>query len=488
MGHFILVTYTYCHCRIGTTDNRLGEYSAKSKNPVFQVNLAAICANLKSDFIRKLLLSVEGKMYMTKLLKSKRRGSAIPLTVVAIIILLAMGVGLLSLGFNSRIYTLRNASGIKARCAADAGLAMALFEMNQKLQVKPYNEGTLPQAIDVELPYSDQVCSYQVTGNLGSGYVITSLGQSGDAKRAVQATIGLMSPFNDAILVKDKLTLKSGTSVKGYNSDDLTETDIEATIGSQSTANDSITLNMGVTVNGDVFAAPGADIDTAIKDLGATIKGDKRTGEVINLPEVVPPTLPNMATDISAKGATVSITPADNGVYTAINLKTTGDPGILEVSGGNVVLYVTGDIGLGQGCEIVVKPDATLKIYIDGNIVCANGSSINTEAPPEEAATLQLFATGEGNQFFDVKAKSDFTGTIYAPDADVVLYAGGDAYGSVVAHDFEFKTGGDFKYDKALQKKNTVNDDAVIFAVTRWYESAPVLAADLKLGEIETML
>ena len=69
---------------------------------------------------------------MKNLLKSKKRGSAIPLTVVAIIILLAMGVGLLGLGFNSRVYTIRNASVIKARCAADAGLAMALFEMNQK--------------------------------------------------------------------------------------------------------------------------------------------------------------------------------------------------------------------------------------------------------------------------------------------------------------------------------------------------------------------
>jgi len=48
------------------------------------------------------------------LIQSKRRGTVIPLAVVAIIILLAMGVGLLSLGFNSRIYTIRNTSDIKA--------------------------------------------------------------------------------------------------------------------------------------------------------------------------------------------------------------------------------------------------------------------------------------------------------------------------------------------------------------------------------------
>ena len=183
------------------------------------------------------------------------------------------------------------------------------------------------------------------------------------------------------------------------------------------------------------------------------------------------------------------MTPANNGVYTEIDLASKGQtPGVLEIDGGDVVLHLTGDIGLGNSCEIVVKDGSTLKIYIDGNIVCDNGSSINTEAPPEAAATLQLFATGTGTQFFDVKAKSEWTGTIYAPDAEVVLYAGGDVFGSIVAHDFDFKAGGNFNYDKALQKKNTVNDDAVVFVVTRWYESAPRFATDIKLAEIEPML
>jgi len=141
-----------------------------------------------------------------------------------------------------------------------------------------------------------------------------------------------------------------------------------------------------------------------------------------------------------------------------------------------------------NSCEIVVKPGSTLKIYVDGDISCDNGSSINTEAPPEEAATLQLFATGEGAQSFDVKAKSEWTGTIYGPDADVVLYAGGDVYGSVVAHDFDFKAGGNFHYDKALQEKNTVDDDAVFFVVNRWYESIPRFSVDLKPAEIMPIL
>ena len=429
-------------------------------------------------------------MMMKELLQSKRRGSALPLTVVAILILLAMGVGLLSLGFNSRVYSVRTASDIAARCAADAGLAMALFEMNQKLQVKPYKEGTLPQTIDMTLPYSDQVCSYRVTGNLAGGYTIESVGESGQATRAVRATVGLQSEFDHAILTKQSLTLKSGTTVDGYNSLHPFDKDIKVDIGSQSAADSSMILNNGTTVNGDVFVA--GNLDSAIKDLGTTVTGDKSVSAPEPLPRVTAPELSDKGA-IGATGQTVTLTPTDSGTYSAIDLQlletkvkgvTTTAPAVLVVEGGDVVLHVTGDIQLGNSCEIVVTDNSTLTIYSDGNIHCRNGSGINTEAPPEEAATLQIYATGQGAQYFDIKAKSKFTGIIYAPDADVDLYANGDAYGSIVARDFEYKAGGNFYYDEALRDKNTVNDQAVQFVVTRWYESAPTTST----LDLETVL
>ena len=114
---------------------------------------------------------------MKKLLQSKRRGSAIPLAVVAVLILLAMGVGLLDMGLNSRTFATRSTSGIKARCAADAGLTMALFRMNKELQVKPWSVSTLPKAIDEKLPYCDATFSYTVTGDLANGYSVLSVGK-----------------------------------------------------------------------------------------------------------------------------------------------------------------------------------------------------------------------------------------------------------------------------------------------------------------------
>ena len=428
--------------------------------------------------------SDEGEVDMKKLLRSKRSGMALPLAMTAIMILLAMGVGILSLGVNGRIYAIRNTSDIKARCAADAGLTIALFEMNEKLKVKPWNDSSLPLATDVKLPYSDEVCSYTVTGDLAGGYTIESIGTSGQAERSVSATIKLKSAFDKAIVTKNQLALKSGTIVDGYNSADPTDTEFDINIGSQSNANDSLVLNSGVVINGDAFVATGADLDMAIRGDG-TVTGNKFTAPPDPFTTVIAPVLdPKPA--ISASGETLTLTPADNGSYPEIYLRqlvTTGKdasitPSLLEVDGGDVVLHLTGDIQLENSCEIIVKEGSTLTIYIDGDIHARNGSSISTEHSPEAGNTLEIYTTGEGKQSIDIKAKSEFTGVIYAPDDDVVLYAKGNVYGAIVADSFNYMAGGNYYYDEALATV-TVDDEAVIFTVARWQESAPkLLAAD----------
>ena len=393
-----------------------------------------------------------------------------PVAVTAIVILLALGVGLLAMGVNTRISAIRTASDITARCAADSGLAMALFEMNQKLQNKPWIEGTLPSDEDVALLNCDATTSYQVTGDLGSGYTIQSLGFSGNANRSVTVSIRVMSAFEHAILTLNNLTLKSGTTVDGYNSSDPTDTDLEVSIGSMATANDSVVLNNGAIIDGGVFVGGGSDMDTAIKDLGATTDG-KFTTAPVPLPPVTAPTLTNKGS-ISVTGVTTTITSADSGQYSSINLNSQGPtkPAILEVSGGgNVALHITGDIGLGNTAEIYVRDGTTLTMYVDGDIVCAMGSSISREGSPQEPASILLYATGEGTQNFDLKAKSAWTGVIYAPNTNIDLYAGADAYGAIVANSFEFKQGGNFHYDKALSTM-TADDEAVVFIVNRWSE------------------
>jgi len=407
---------------------------------------------------------------MKKLLQSKKRG-AIALAVVAVLILLAMGTGLLRLGLSCRIFAIRTTSDIMARCAADAGLTMALFRMNEKKQQVLWDGSTLPQAIDEKLPNCDATYSYTVTGDLTNGYSVTSVGRANQAERTVYATLRLKGLFEYAILTKEMLILKPDTLIDGYNSEDSFDTDFDVEISTQSTADSMVILNSGVAVKGDVTVGVGGDPDTVIKDQGATT-GDRIGGIIeVPLPLISLLALPDMKSDITAKGETVILNPADSGQYGDIAVSKGDNVGVLEISGGDVVLYLTGDINLGESCELVVKDDSSLTIFIDGDIHCRTNSAINAEYAPEESNKFKIYGTSETQQTFDIKAKHDWSGSIYAPNADIILYANGDFYGSTVSNNFELKAGGNYYYDEALRTVS-VDDLGVRFVIDRWYEGS----------------
>jgi hypothetical protein len=390
-----------------------------------------------------------------------------------IVLLLFVGTGILSLGLQSRILANRTTREIEARSAADAGLARAIFEMNEQLKVKPWTEVALPEVTGQTLANCSGTFSYTVTGDITSGHAVQSTGISGlgRAQRTMNSTLRLQGPFECAIVSRASMVLKSNTLIDGYNSSDPTITDVEAKIGTNSTLPDQIVLNSGVTVDGSILVGVGGDPSTVIKDLGGQSGFRYPMSEDIYLPPVTPPALPDMGTDIYVKGTTLNITPTSSGTYTDIDVLRKGSDitaqyGILVISGGDVVLHITGDILLGQGCELIVKDGSSLKLYVNGNIICREGSGIGNEGDP---GSLRVYGTGDGLQTFDLKAKTTWSGAVYAPNADITLYANGDVYGSVIGNNFEFKAGGNFYYDEALGEVS-VDDDALRFVIDRWQE------------------
>jgi hypothetical protein len=301
------------------------------------------------------------------------------------------------------------------------------------------------------LPNTDATYSYKVTANPGTGYSVESIGKYGLVQKKIYCTLELQGPFEHALLTKKDLVLKSETLVQGYNSDDPWDTGIDVIVATQSTIPGTMILNNGVEVDGDVAVGAGGVVDTVIKN--------------IDLPLATPPALESKGS-ITVKGKTSTIGPGDSGQYSMIDVKRATNPGILEVSGGDVVLYVTGNLGLGQDCEIIIKDGASLTLYLDGDMIADNSAGINNQNPP---ANLKLYGTGTEGQSLILKAKSDILGAIYAPNAKVTVIAKGDIRGSLVANSFELKNGGDFYYDAALRKVTT-EDDAVHFVITNWTE------------------
>jgi hypothetical protein len=387
-----------------------------------------------------------------------------PLVMVAILILFVMSAGLLSLSLRSRLFALRNASTIVARCAADAGMSKAVYEMNEKLKVTPWDDSFLPQVTGEVLPDGDASFDYRITGDLGSGYALESVGSYLLAERTVRCDLSLEGPFESAIFVQGALILKAGTTVDGYNSLDPGITDVELKIGTNSTLSNSIVLNAGVDVDGDVLAGFGSDAGDVIQNLGATTDGEYPLTQEIELPVITAPTLANKG-QLMISGTTLTIGPTDSGQYNDISVVRATNPGILEVAGGDVVIHVVGNIDLGEACEIIVKPGASLTSYLDGDLLAGNDAGINNQGVPKD---FQLYGTGTA-QTITMKAKGDMSGSVYAPNADVTIMALGDIYGSFVSKSFEMKAGGNFYYDEAL-KEVSVDDEAVRFVVRGWSE------------------
>ncbi len=389
---------------------------------------------------------------MKKLLQLKKRGSAIPLAVVAVVILLSMGMGLLRLGLNSRIFSTRIASDIAARCAADAGLAKALFEMNEKLKVKLWDDSTLPQATNETLPNSDATFSYTVTVDSNGVYSISSVGQAGQTKRQVTSTLQLKGFFEYGFFGRDDMIIRSGSVVDWYNHDPGED---NFQMGTASTLPGSILIESGATVNSDVVVGAGGDPGVVINSAGATITGD--TYAMAESPELPSVTVPAWLQALPSQGSiTGSITLTGSVKYDNIAIQT-GD--VITIDG-PVILYVTGTAWLAEDKPPVfgtpmsekgrfvindANPDASLTMYVGGKFRV--DAIVNNTFDPRRVTMYGLDSCPE----WEIRTDGVFYGTVYAPNTVVELKSSVDVFGSIVAGSLVQKERGNLNFDASLR-------------------------------------
>jgi hypothetical protein len=336
--------------------------------------------------------------------------------------------------------------------------------MNKKLKVKPWNDSTLPQITSEALPGCDATFRYTITGDSSSGYTAESTGIYNLAERKVDATLRLQTPFEYGIFVQSTMELKNGTTIDwyNYNADDKT-----LQIGTNSTAGASITAKTGVTINGDVVVGTDADPGEVVDNIHeAVITGDVYSmPEEYELPSVI---VPQYLQELPSQGVLInSTTISGPAKYDSINL---GAGNIAAVDGA-VVLYVIGDLTLDNSAEMQIvdantNPNASLTVYLGGNLVNKNGGLFNNETL--DAGKLKIYGLDTCTRM-DFMNSGVFYGAIYAPNADVHLYNSFEFFGSVIANSFRQDVNADFHYDASLRDA-TFNDEAVRFVVKRWHE------------------
>lgn len=414
------------------------------------------------------------KKKQKNLLLNKQSGSVLVLVLLVVLISFIIGTGLLALGTQSRVASINQVQDMMARSSADAGLERAVQEINNAVIAKTWSASVVPYVSNAALPYSDSVYSINTAYDGTDGYTVVSVGTDRNRTRTVTATLRLKGLFENAIQCRDNIILKAGTVVDTIDSSismDPADCDEKAIIGTNSIEADSVILNNGVVVDGDVVVGVGGDTGTVIKDMGATIDRSYSLSSSVEFPSVSAPTLlgPDTAISINTVGAEKTIGPGGDypttGRFSNISLKMGTKLRVI----GDCTLYLTGNVNMGQNSEIILDADknAKLTIYLDGNWASDNGSGINNQT--NSPSTFKLYGTGPAGQAIDIKAKGEFYGVIYAPDADLTMFSGGNIYGSFVTNNFELKNPAQFLYDASL-KTISVYEEGARFVVNRWNE------------------
>ena len=398
---------------------------------------------------------------MNKPVQSRNAGFAAALVLLAIVVLFAMGTSLLKLGQNSRIGAVRGASEVAARCAADSGLAKAVFEMNEKLKYELWNDSKLPQATDQPMPGCDATFSYTVQWDAVNGYVIESTGRSSRAVKKVACTLSLSGPFEHAILTQEALVLKGGSVVDWYNYE---AGDESLKIGTNSTASGAINLSPGAIVNGDIVVGAGGNPDEVVNASGATV-----TGQIYAAPQSYdfsPATVPDWLESMPSGGTVDSEKPIiSSGKYDGISL---GKGEIVTIDG-PVTLYITGDTSLSNSAQLQINetnPDASLILYLGGALYCKNGGFINNIT--RDAKKLKIYGLDSCTNL-SIATDGELYGGIYVPQADMNLKNSVNIFGAVVAKNLYQGAAANFNYDASLRDM-AVSDEGVRFVVNKWRE------------------
>ena len=134
---------------------------------------------------------------------------------------------------------------------------------------------------------------------------------------------------------------------------------------------------------------------------------------------------------------------------------------------GNANLWVMDDINISGLGGIWIQPGASLKLYVSAPTATISGQGIvNYNASTDSFYYLGL----PTNTKLSLSGNGEFTGAIYAPNADFILGGGGnqvyDFIGSSVTRSVTLNGHYNFHYDEQLEKSGPMR----VLVVTSWNE------------------
>jgi len=372
----------------------------------------------------------------------RRNGSVLPILMIISAVVAALGTGMLTVSYGARMRALRTAQDMAARVAADNGLTIAMRALSAK-----HNDGTLdpeelPSETDIDIPNFEGTFTYAVRERDSGGYTITAVGSFHGARRTVEAAMTCGGSAHEyALFASESLVLNNSALIDSYNDK---SGDAPLKVGTNATSSAAIVLHNSAYIDGDVVVGAGATATDVVRKNGGkytgSVSAQSETHQLsaVSIPGYLALSKANQAIDSSRTIST-------SGKYAAINL---GNSEKLVISG-NVELYITGNVTLGNSAEIQVNEGSSLVLYVDGNVDGKNSSRFNNKT--RDPRHLRLFGTSTCSSI-TLRNSGGMYAVVYTPAAGLTLDNSATLWGSATARTCTLKNSAAIHYDASLRE------------------------------------
>ena len=395
------------------------------------------------------------------LLESNKNGFILPFMIIIVVILTAMGFGLIKLGAIARTKATYNTERLSSIAVSDAGLTKAIYELNRNLDTVPWDFGNIASTATETLPVANTSYTYTIEEiTEGSEYRITSTGTSAQVEKITSAIVTLEGTFASAIFSTsttssdDPMIQIDGYNINSYSSDpNITATGLFQ-IRANSVLQNTVALDGDIEINADIVVGPGVNPEYVIDmDDGVEVTGDMYAApEVTELEaSIVPEELENLDEENYEAGEIIT----GNVKYTSMTIP----KDVTQTISGNCAIYVAGNLIIQSGAELVIPAGSSLTLYLGKKLdVQKKGAGIINESQNPEK--VQIYGT-DGCTLIKFDEVLDFYGTVYAPLASINITKSNDIYGSLIGQSVNLtKANGDsnktFYYDESLGSIGTV--------------------------------
>lgn len=237
-------------------------------------------------------------------------------------------------------------------------------------------------------------------------------------------------------------------------------------VGTNATYVGCVNLESNAKIYGNGVSGPGSNPEQVITlKSSARIYGSKQAlDESKDLNSLtVPVGLPYRGS--YSLGGGQSDTISTSGMYSSLML---GKKAVLTIAG-EVTLYVTNLVSLGDECRINVAAGAALKLYIGGTFSQAGDMRMNNVS--EDPTKLLILGVDNFTADFVWNSNDAFYGGIYVPRSRVFLNSNIDFYGSIIAKQVFLESNARIHYDEALAEVELdVQGLSPLYIVKSWQQ------------------